>query len=38
VDHGECLVYIAPSRVNLGLTQERWPDIVFRATREQLAA
>jgi peptide chain release factor 3 len=38
VDHGECLVYIAPSKVNLGLTQERWPDIVFRATREQLAA
>ncbi len=38
VDHGDCLVYIAPSRVNLGLTQERWPDIVFRATREQLAA
>ena len=38
VDHGDCLVYIAPSRVNLGLTQERWPDIDFRATREQLAA
>ena len=31
--HGE-LVYIAPSRVNLQLTQERWPDIHFSATRE----
>ena len=34
VDHGESLVYIAPSRVNLNLTLERWPDIRFRATRE----
>ena len=31
--HGE-LVYIAPSRVNLQLTQERWPDVRFAATRE----
>ena len=31
--HGE-LVYIAPSRVNLQLTQERWPEIRFSATRE----
>ncbi len=31
--HGE-LVYIAPSRVNLQLTRERWPDIRFNATRE----
>ncbi|HFC3387637.1 TPA: peptide chain release factor [Neisseria gonorrhoeae] len=23
-----------PNRVNLGLTQERWPDIVFHETRE----
>ena len=38
VDHADCLVYIAPTRVNLGLTVERWPDIDFRATREQLAA
>jgi peptide chain release factor 3 len=37
-DHGDCLVYIAPSRVNLSLTEERWPEIAFRATREQLAA
>ena len=37
-DHGDCLVYIAPTRVNLSLTEERWPEIAFRATREQLAA
>ena len=34
LDHHEELVYIAPSRVNLQLTQERWPDIQFSATRE----
>ncbi|HSN52348.1 MAG TPA: peptide chain release factor 3 [Woeseiaceae bacterium] len=34
LDHGERLVYIAPTRVNLNLTEERWPDIVFRKTRE----
>ncbi len=34
LDHGDCLVYIAPTRVNLNLTEERWPDIVFRKTRE----
>jgi len=28
------LVYLAPTRVNLGLTEERWPDIRFLATRE----
>jgi peptide chain release factor 3 len=28
------LVYLAPTRVNLQLTQERWPDITFAATRE----
>ena len=28
------LVYIAPTRVNLNLTEERWPDIEFRETRE----
>ena len=28
------LTYLAPSRVNLELTQERWPDIAFDATRE----
>jgi len=30
------LVYLAPSRVNLQLTQERWPAIRFAATRETL--
>jgi peptide chain release factor 3 len=28
------LVYLAPTRVNLQLTEERWPDIHFAATRE----
>jgi peptide chain release factor 3 len=28
------LTYLAPSRVNLALTEERWPDIRFRSTRE----
>jgi len=32
--HGD-LVYLAPTRVNLQLTEERWPDLTFRATREQ---
>ena len=30
------LVYLAPSRVNLQLTEERWPDLKFAATRETL--
>lgn len=34
LDHAGSLVYIAPSRVNLELTLERWPDIRFRETRE----
>ncbi len=34
LDHGDALVYIAPSKVNLTLTEERWPDIRLRATRE----
>ncbi|MDZ7643945.1 MAG: peptide chain release factor 3 [Woeseiaceae bacterium] len=34
IDHGGALVYIAPSKVNLNLTEERWPDIRFRATHE----
>jgi peptide chain release factor 3 len=33
-DHGDQLVYIAPTRVNLSLTVERWPEIEFRETRE----
>ncbi|TVQ87713.1 MAG: peptide chain release factor 3 [Chromatiaceae bacterium] len=28
------LVYLAPTRVNLQLTEERWPEIRFLATRE----
>ncbi len=34
IDHGDALVYVAPTRVNLSLTEERWPDIRFRSTRE----
>ncbi len=34
-DHAGELVYLAPTRVNLEMTQERWPDIALRATREQ---
>jgi peptide chain release factor 3 len=33
-DHKGALVYLAPSRINLQLTLERWPDITFRETRE----
>jgi peptide chain release factor 3 len=38
VDHSGALVYLAPTRVNLQLTLERWPGLVFRETREHLAA
>ena len=34
IDGGGHLTYLAPTRVNLSLTEERWPDIAFRATRE----
>ncbi|MED5421348.1 MAG: peptide chain release factor 3 [Pseudomonadota bacterium] len=34
LDHSDSLVYIAPSKINLGLTEERWPEIRFRETRE----
>ena len=34
LDHSGLLVYLAPSRVNLQLTLERWPGISFRETRE----
>jgi peptide chain release factor 3 len=33
-DHAGELVYIAPSRVNLQMAIERWPDIQFQSTRE----
>jgi peptide chain release factor 3 len=38
IDHGGALVYLAPSRVNLQLTLERWPQIEFRETREHADA
>jgi peptide chain release factor 3 len=38
LDHSGALVYLAPSRVNLQLTLERWPEVTFRETREHLAA
>jgi len=34
IDGANQLTYLAPTRVNLALTQERFPDIVFRETRE----
>lgn len=34
LDGGDNLTYIAPTMVNLNLTQERYPDVVFRKTRE----
>ncbi|MDJ0871921.1 MAG: peptide chain release factor 3 [Gammaproteobacteria bacterium] len=36
IDHAGELVYLAPSTVNLALTEERWPEFSFHATREQL--
>src|SRR5215472_19082564 len=37
-DHKGALVYLAPSRVNLELTIERWPGIAFHETREHAVA
>jgi peptide chain release factor 3 len=34
LDGGGHLTYLAPTRVNLALMEERWPDLQFRATRE----
>jgi len=34
IDGGGHLTYLAPTRVNLSVTEERWPEISFRATRE----
>jgi len=34
IDGGGHLAYLAPTRVNLSLTQERHPDVIFRSTRE----
>lgn len=34
LDHADELVYIAPTRVNLSMTEERWPDVEFTSTRD----
>ncbi|MEN8130787.1 MAG: peptide chain release factor 3 [Pseudomonadota bacterium] len=34
LDHGQELVYIAPTRINLQLAMEKWPEVRFHATRE----
>lgn len=34
IDGAGLLTYLAPTRVNLSLAQERSPDVMFRATRE----
>ena len=34
LDGADCLTYIAPNMVNLQLTIERWPDVMFHETRE----
>jgi len=34
IDGGGYLTYLAPSRANLSLAEERWPDIRFSKTRE----
>jgi len=34
VDGGGHLTYLAPTRVNLNLSEERYPEVVFRSTRE----
>jgi peptide chain release factor 3 len=34
LDGAENLTYLAPTRINLALTMERWPQIKFRETRE----
>jgi peptide chain release factor 3 len=34
LDSAGSLTYLAPTRVNLELTMERWPEIEFHATRE----
>lgn len=38
IDAAGELVYLAPTRVNLQLTQERWPELTFAATREHAQA
>jgi peptide chain release factor 3 len=36
IDHAGELVYLAPTRINLQMTQERWPEVEFLETREQV--
>jgi peptide chain release factor 3 len=38
LDAAEQLVYLAPTRVNLQLAQERWPGVTFNDTREHASA
>jgi peptide chain release factor 3 len=37
-DHSGQLVFLAKSMVSLNLSEERWPDVTFRATREHSLA
>ena len=37
IDGGGHLAYLAPSQTNLQLTEERWPELEFRKTRERMA-
>jgi peptide chain release factor 3 len=34
LDHSDLLVYVAPTKVNLSITEERWPEIKLSETRE----
>ena len=34
IDGGGYLTYLATSRVNLQVVEDRWPDITFSKTRE----
>ena len=34
MDGGGYLTYLAPTRVNIELAQERWPEVIFAKTRE----
>lgn len=36
LDNADQLTYLAPSRVNLDITMEKWPDIQFLNTREMI--
>jgi len=38
IDHAGALVYLAPTRVNLQIIQERWPQVRFHATRDHVAS